>query len=139
MKLFLQIFLALVLLNGALFGNDFREVFKISLKKDEPKKILVKYANREKLFKFRWTLYKNEGLVVLSSYDTFVKQHVLYLNHTNQSFRTELRGRGEKLFTPPYFLLKFKAFDAKKDKAKFELYLYDSELEIKLRFLKNKN
>ena len=121
------------------FANNFREVFKISLKKDEQKKILVKYANREKLFVFRWTLYANGGLVTLYRYDNFVAQNVLYLNHRNQSFRLKLRDDGKSFYNPPYFLLKFKEFDTKKKEAKFELYLYDNEMQIELKFLKNKN
>jgi len=139
MRAVLQVFLALGMLMSVTFANDFREVFKISLKKDEQKKILVKYANKEKLFEFRWTLYVNDGLVTLYKYDDFVAQNVLYLNHKNQSLRIKLRDDGQNYYNPPYFLLKFKDFDAKKQKAKFELYLYDNEMQIELKFLKNKN
>lgn len=121
------------------FANDFRELFKISLKKDEQKKILVKYANKEKLFEFRWTLYVNDGLVTLYKYDDFVAQNVLYLNHKNQSLRIKLRDDGQNYYNLPYFLLKFKDFDAKEKEAKFELYLYDNAMQIELKFLKNKN
>ena len=139
MKSVLQVLLALLLLNSASFANDFRELFKISLKKDEQKKILVKYANKEKLFEFRWTLYVNDGLVTLYKYDDFVAQNVLYLNHRNQSLHIKLRDDGKNYYNAPYFLLKFKDFDAKKQEAKFELYLYDSAMQIELKFLKNKN
>ena len=135
----LQVIFALLLLNGTTFANDFREVFKISLKKDEPKKILVKYDDRERLFTFRWTLYVNDGLVTLQSYDACVTQNVLYLNHKNQSIRIKLRNDGKNYYRFPYFLLKFNAFDVKKNEAKFELYLYDNNMQIALKFLKNKN
>ncbi|QOP45453.1 hypothetical protein [Sulfurimonas paralvinellae] len=137
MRIFLQILLPLVLLGSASFANDFKEVFKISLKKDEQKKILVKYADKEKLFVFRWTLYVNDGLVTLYSYDKFVAQNMLYLNHKNQSLRIKLRDDGQNYYNPPYFLLKFKAFE--NNEAKFELYLYDPQMQIALKFLKNKN
>ena len=139
MRAVLQIFLALSLLSSVTFANDFRELFKISLKKDEQKKILVKYANKDKLFEFRWTLYVNDGLVTLYKYDDFVAQNMLYLNHKNQSLRVKLRDDGKNYYNPPYFLLKFKDFDAKKQEAKFELYLYDPAMQIELKFLKNKN
>jgi len=135
----LQLFLLLFFINSATFANDFREVFKFSLKKDEQKKILVKYNNRSKEFVFRWTLYINDGLVTLYKYDDFVAQNVLYLNHKNQSLRIRLRNSGQDYYNPPYFLLKFKEFDFKKKKAKFELYLYDEKMQIRLKFLKNKN
>ena len=140
MKAILQIFVLLFFFfSSAVFANDFRESFKITLKKDEQKKILVKYANKEKVFAFRWTLYVNDGLVVLHSYDKFVAQNVMYLNHKNQSIRIVLKEDGKSFYRSAYFLLKFKAFDAKKNEAKFELYLYDNEMQIELKFLKNKN
>jgi len=135
----LQVFLLLFFLNSATFANDFREVFKFSLKKDEQKKILVKYNNKKKAFIFRWTLYINDGLVTLYKYDGCVAQNVLYLNHKNQSLRITLRSGGQDYYNPPYLLLKFKEFDLKKKKAKFELYLYDDKMQIRLKFLKNKN
>jgi len=138
-KSILQIILALLFVcNSVVFANDFREVFKFSLKKDEQKKILVKYDNKEKIFVFRWTLYVNEGLVILSSYDGCVAQKLLYLNHKNQSFRLQLKSTEVDFYNPPYFLLKFKEFDSKKKQVKFELYLYDDKMQIALKFLKNK-
>jgi hypothetical protein len=137
---FILQFALLALLSATLFATDFREVFKISLKKDEPKKILVKYAyDIERLYKFRWTLYKNDGLVLFYSYDGVVYQNILYLNHKNQSFKTVLRLDSKHRYHPPYLLLKFKSFDFKTKEAKFELYLYDKESEVRLKLLKNKN
>ena len=138
MKSILQIFVAVLLCNAALFANDLQEVKKISLKKDEQKKILVKYDDKKKLFKFRWTLYINDGLVILRSYDKRVAQNVLYLNHKNQSFRVELKTRGADFYNVPYILVKFKEFDFKKNIAKFELYLSDDKDQIKLKILQNK-
>ena len=138
MKIVLQVFFVLFFINSTIFANDFREAFDFSLKKDEQKKILVKYDNKKKIFVFRWTLYVNEGLVTLYSYDGCVAQNVLYLNHKNQSFRLKLKSSGMDYYNPPYFLLKFKEFDSKKKKAKFELYLYDDKMQIALKFLKNK-
>jgi len=137
-KSILQIFVVVLLCNAALFANDLQEVKKISLKKDEQKKILVKYDNKKRLFKFRWTLYVNEGLVVLRSYDKTVAQNILYLNHKNQSFRVELKTRGSDFYNVPYILVKFKEFDFKKNIAKFVLYLSDDKEQIRLEIVKNK-
>jgi hypothetical protein len=111
----LQVFTILLLFSSVTFANNFKEVFKISLKKDEQKKILVKYDNKERLFKFRWTLYKNDGLVIFHAYDKMVAQNILYLNHKNQSVRVILRNDGQNFYNPPYFLLKFKEFNPKKE------------------------
>lgn len=129
----LKFFLFLTLFSN-LFSNDFRDIHKISLKKDEEIKIYVKYANRNKLFKFRWTLYKNGGLVIHRKYDRVVGQNILYLNHTNQSFRVTLKPSGLQVFNLPYLLVKFKEF--KKNMAKFEIYLKDDNEEINLKYPK---
>lgn len=125
-------------MNSALLANDLEEVRKISLKKDEQKKILVKYDNKTRLFTFRWTLFINDGLVILRSYDRTVAQNILYLNHKNQSFRVELKTRGADFYNVPYILVKFTEFDFKKNIAKFELYLSDNKDQITLEILKNK-
>lgn len=124
------------LLYSSLGANDFREVRKISLKKDEQIKIYVKYGAYKKLFTFRWTLYVNDGLVIHRAYDKIVGQNVLYLNYKNQSFRQELLPRGVERRYLPYILVKFKEFDFKKNKALFELYLSDEELKVKVEYPK---
>jgi len=111
---------------------------EFSLQKDEQKKILVKYEGREKLFKFRWTLYINDGLVIHRSYDKIVKQGVLYAQSRNQSFKQELISRGAAYYDVPYVLVKFKEFDLKKNEAKFQIFLFDKNNEIRWIFLKNK-
>jgi len=128
----LQIFLLLVLLPSLGFSNDYRVNMTISLAKDEQKKILVKYEGNSKLFKFNWTLYKNQGLVVHRAYDKIVAQNILYQREKNRFFRLELKSRGANNFNPPYLLVKFKEFDYETKRAIFELFLYDRDLEIKL-------
>ena len=124
-----------LLLCGALFANELIKVKEWHLKKDETKKILVKYASSEKLLTFRWTLYKNDALVVFSSYDQMVSQHLLYLNHPNQSLRVELTSRGAHDFVVPYMLIKFDDFDFARHEAKISLWLYDKRHEIYLKYL----
>ncbi|MGE4419017.1 MAG: hypothetical protein AB7D38_04185 [Sulfurimonas sp.] len=136
MRTLLQAFTLLLFSFSFIFANDFREVREISLKKDEQKKILVKYDNKDKLFTFRWTLYKNGGLVVFRSYDRIVAQNVLYLRHKNQSFRFELKSRGTDFYKVPYMLVKFKEFDQKSQEAKFEIFLSDDKGQIVLEDLK---
>ncbi|MDD2789092.1 MAG: hypothetical protein PHU40_00325 [Sulfurimonas sp.] len=135
MKIVVQIFILLIFGISGVFANDFREVKEIALKKDEQTKILVKYGTIEKLFKFRWTLYANGGLVIHRSYDRKVAQNVLYLNHKNQSFRVELKGRGADGYNVPYVLVKFKEFKHETKEAIFELLLSDEKLQIELKYL----
>lgn len=137
MNVVLQVFITLILQFSVIFANDFREVKEISLKKDEQKKILVKYDKYERLFKFRWTLYKNDALVVFRSYDKIVSQNVLYLNHKNQSFRFKLKNSGSNFYNVPYLLVKFKEFDYEKNEAIFEIFLSDDDMQIEIKYLKN--
>jgi len=137
LKSFLQVFTLLIFSFSFIFANEFREIKEISLKKDEQKKILVKYGNKEKLFKFRWTLYKNGGLVIFRSYDRVVAQNILYLRHKNQSFRLELKSRGADFYNVPYMLVKFKEFKQDTGEALFELLLSDEKHQISLQDLKN--
>ncbi|WP_373036343.1 hypothetical protein [Sulfurimonas sp.] len=137
MKLYLQVFVFLALFFSGVVADEFRDITTISLKKDEQKKILVKYDSISKLFKFNWTLYKNEGLVVHRSYDRIVAQNILYLRRKNQSFRLELRPRGADFYAAPYVLVKFKEFKYETNEAVFELFLSDKSMEISLKDLKN--
>lgn len=132
----LQVFLLLAFISNLSFGDEYREKMTISLSKDEQKKILVKYEENSKLFKFSWTLYKNLGLVIHRSYDKVVAQNILY-KMRNRFFRLELRSRGASNFNPSYLLVKFKEFDYETKKATFELFLYDRDLEIELVDLNN--
>ena len=122
---------------SCVWANDFRDATEVSLQKDEQKKILVKYDSNERLFKFRWTLYQNGGLVIHRSYDGVVAQNILYLRNKNQSFRLELKPRGADFYNVPYVLVKFKEFDLQKKEAKFELFLSDDKMQIELQDLKN--
>jgi hypothetical protein len=117
-------------------ANEYRDIVTIKLKKDEHKKILVKYDKNEKLFKFRWTLYVNGGLVVLRSYDRVVAQNVLKLNHKNQSFRVELKSRGVD-YRVPYLLVKFKEFNHETNEATFDMFLSDENMQVTLKYLQN--
>ena len=137
MKIILQVFIVVFLCISGVNANDFRDIQEISLKKDEQKKILVKYGKIEKLFKFSWTLYKNGGLVIFRSYDKVVAQNILYLRHSNRSFRLELKSRGADFYNVPYVLVKFKEFNYETNEAVFELFLSDKQEQISLKHLKN--
>ena len=137
MKLFLQLLLSLVLLTSTVLGDQYRDVKTIILKKDEQKKILVKYGDITKLFKFNWTLYKNEGLVIHRSYDKIVAQNILYLREKNRTFRLELMPRGSGHYNPAYVLVKFKEFKYETREAIFEVFLFDKKMQVSMKYMKN--
>jgi hypothetical protein len=136
LNFFLQVITLLAFSYSFIFASDLVETKEILLKKDVQKKILVKYADKEKLFKFRWTLYKNGGLVVFRSYDKIVAQNVLYLRHENQSFRVELKTKGADSYNVPYMLVRFKEFKQDTKEALFEILLFDDKKQILLEELK---
>lgn len=134
---FLQFLILLFFFQSMLIANTYRDMVKVSLKKDEQKRVLVKYGRIQKLFQFRWTLFVNDGLIILKSYDDIVSQNILYANHKNQSFRVELLSRGAKYHKTPYILVKFIEFDYEKNVAKFELFLSDDEIGVRVKYLKS--
>ena len=137
MRNILQVLTLLGVLFSFSCSDELKALVNVSLKKDEQKKILVKYESYKKLFKFRWTLYTNETLILFKSYGKKESQHVMKLNHQNQSFRINLKPKGAGNFDIPVLLVKFKEFDFEKNLALFELSLSDKNYEISLEYLKN--
>lgn len=115
-----------------------RESKSFILKKDELAKILVKSEGQERLLNFRWTLYADKALVVHESFDRFVGQHVLYVGHTNQSFRKVLLSTQKTQRDVPYIIVVFKKFDDGNKTAQMDLFLIDKENRIVLDYLTNK-
>ena len=137
MRIILRIFLLLIFVFSLSNALDFKQTKIIKLKKDEQKKILVKYDNFVKLFEFRWTLYKNGGLVIHRSYDKIISQNVLYTRYKNNSFRLELKSTGaSKTYSTPYMLVKFEEFDYKTNEAIIKLFLYDEDGNVNLKYIK---
>ncbi|OIP53206.1 MAG: hypothetical protein AUK54_09605 [Helicobacteraceae bacterium CG2_30_36_10] len=135
MKSISLILIYLLFFSTLLFANEFRDIKLIKLKKDEQKKILVKYDEKGKLFKFRWTLYKNGGLVIFRSYDRVVAQNILYLRNKNRSFMFNLKPKGARFYNVPYVLVKFKEFNYETGEALFELFLSDKNKQINFKYL----
>lgn len=115
-----------------------RESKSFILKKDELAKILVKSEGQERLLNFRWTLYTDKALVVHESFDRFVGQHILYVGHTNQSFRKVLLSSEKTSRDIPYIIVVFKKFDDGNKTAQMDLFLIDKENRIVLDYLTNK-
>ena len=136
MKPFFKLFISLSLLFSAASAIEFKDMYKVSLKKDEQTEIFVKYAAYKRVFKFRWTLYTNEGLIVFHSYDKRVKQNILYLNTKNQTFKVLLKSKGADFYEVPYLLVKFEEFDFEKHEAKFKIFLSDKKSQIKIKYPK---
>lgn len=135
-RVFLRFFLILILASSVSFALDYKQTKLIRLKKDEQKKILVKYEEFIKLFEFRWTLYKNGGLIIHRSYDKIISQNILYKRYKNNSFRLELKSPGSSNYNVPYILIKFEEFDYITNEAVLKLFLYDNTDKISLDEIK---
>lgn len=122
---------------SAALSDEFRNVTTLKLKKDEYKTYIIRYDKVEKFFFFRWTLYVNNGLVVLQSYDRFPAQHVLKLGYRNNSFKVHLKTK-DTYHKTPYILIKFDEFDPQKKLATLKMFLYDESLDIKMEEIKEK-
>jgi len=118
-------------------ANEYQYEETIELSKDEYKKFLVKYDEIQKMFKFRWTLYANDTLVVLRSYDRIVAQNILELRAKRKSFRVDLKPSGAGYNDTPYVLIKFVEYDYSTNKAVFKLFLSDRNLKVGLEHLEN--
>jgi hypothetical protein len=106
-------------------GGFWKQEVEVSLKKDEFQEVKVFDPLREKQLFFRWTLYINEGLVVIAHYDRYPHQYVLYKkDYRRDSFRVRLGGKREEI------LVQFSDFDLKKKKAKFTIYTKSRNVEV---------
>ncbi len=105
------------------------KTYHFSLKKDQIATILFYKKDDPKPyeFKFRWTLYAGNQVIVLSNYRGFPRQHTLFFKANLNSFRQSLIS--EKLkhsLTKTYLLLTMNDFDEKKKSINFTIYIRDS-------------
>ncbi|MDP3466583.1 MAG: hypothetical protein Q8R86_12510 [Sulfuricurvum sp.] len=132
----IKVFLLAWVLLFSGYGEPWRETKSFTLKKDEVAKILVKTTSpkQEKVFFWRWTLYTDKALVVHESFDRFVGQHILNLEH-HQSFRKRLLNAVKSEKDVPYAIVVFKKFDDVNKTAQFDLLLIDQEKRVILDYL----
>lgn len=128
-------FLFCIALVGVVTAEPLSVVKSFTLKKDEVAKVMIKSEGQERLLTFRWTLYRDQQLVVHESFDRFVGQHVLNTGYTNQSFRKTLLPSKKTVRDIPYALVMFKKFDEASKSAQLDLFIIDKEKRINLDYL----
>ena len=101
----------------------------IYLKKDYPVIYNINYLNKTYILKFRWTLYKNDGIVMLYDYQGFPFQNILYKNFQTNGFKKFIRWQEKP--TSPYFMIYFKDFS--NNVAKFQFLIYNPKMNIKIK------
>ncbi|MEY4505077.1 MAG: hypothetical protein RL154_1374, partial [Pseudomonadota bacterium] len=107
----------------------------ITLKRNQIAKYHLIIDGVSKFLTFRWTLYVNEGLVMLYEYEKFTFQNILYISNQLQGYRLNLKNRAENAFDYPFALIVFAEFDDKKQEAMFEFFLKDEKRTILLERL----
>ncbi|WP_457592215.1 hypothetical protein [Hydrogenimonas sp.] len=128
-RTFFAVFFVLLLtpLFGAGDGWDHYATF--SLEKDQKQTIEIHEGKRIHRLTFRWTLYKNGGLVMHVNYDKHSYQPLLYARYRLDSYKIDLFPKADDAsrqnFETPYALIAFKAFDGKKRRAALDLMIKD--------------
>ncbi len=131
----------LLLLASLLFGADENAItwnFKdeVELRKDQTAAYQIAIDDKMYTLQFRWTLFVNEGLVMLYKLDKFPFQNILYKDYKLNSFKIELKNRAENAYYKPYAIVVFKDFDAKKKLATFSVFIRDEKRPLQAeRFL----
>lgn len=93
----------------------------LELKKEQVYTAHFDLGNVQKKLEFRWTLFKNQGLVLHIRYDKFNHQVVLYQDYQRNAFKLPLSRGDNTLKDDPQLLLYFKDFADKK--AHLKLYI----------------
>lgn len=107
----------------------------VELKKDQVAKYSLIIDNKAFDVQFRWTLFVNDGLVMLYNYAgddglRFKKQNVLYAKYRLDGFKIELKERATNAIYRPYIYISFKNYDKKTKKALFHVFLKDEKRSI---------
>jgi hypothetical protein len=113
----------LLLLGGTLFGRYWDYEYEITLEKDEVAEYLITDRVREKTFTFRWTLYINNGLILVVNLDGYPYQKILYKDYNRNSFQMKLHGKRALL------MVEFSEFDVENKKASFLVLVKNSSVE----------
>lgn len=115
----------LVLCGDPLFALWKAERF-IELKKDEFYVLTLQAGAVQKTLFFRWTLLKNEGLVMHLNYDSFPHQFVLYQDYKRACYEVPLwRVEKHHQTKGPFFLLCFKDYHRTNKIATLKYYIYE--------------
>lgn len=94
----------------------------LSLEKEQVYKANFSVGAVQKELEFRWTLYKNYGLILHIRYDKFNHQVVLYTDYQRNSYKILLGNSTEKR-AAPHLVMFFKEFINKEEKAYLKLYI----------------
>ena len=98
----------------------------ITLRKYEFYALTFRTNNAQKSLFFRWTLLKNDGLVMHLNYDSYPHQFVLYQDYQRACYTIPLLKPEQRSYTKePFFVLCFKDYHRGQKVATLKFYIYD--------------
>ncbi len=128
----------ILFLSSFLWGIDWDYTHLFVLKKDQIAKVKIFKSDGSKLsgdLRFRWTLFVNEGLVLLVKYEGFPTQYVLYKKYQRDSIRIWIKKKPSKEWLASYLLIQFSDFDLKKDLAFLKVFIKDPSKDMDVSFI----
>jgi len=136
-------FFAFLFFAVSLTATDWEYTYTFRLKKDETARIevhknLQNPSSLSGVMEFRWTLYKNEGLVLLVKYEGFPRQYVLYRKNDRDFIKISLSKKPPKEWLESYLLMKFEDFDEKSYTAVLGVFIKSPLKEFEVSFIEPK-
>ena len=95
----------------------------LSLEKEQVYKANFSVGAVQKELEFRWTLYKNYGLILHIRYDKFNHQVLLYTDYQRNAYKISLGRGNSSQKDDPHLIMYFKEFADKDKKAHLKLYI----------------
>ncbi len=89
----------------------------LSLEKEQVYKANFSVGAVQKELEFRWTLYKNYGLILHIRYDKFNHQVLLYTDYQRNAYKISLGRGNSSQKDDPHLIMYFKEFADKDKKA----------------------
>jgi len=121
----------------ALPKTYWKSQYIVELKKDEVLRVkLTPKDGKPQELRYRWTLHKDDGLVVILRYDGFVNQFVLYPFYQVDSYKQFLYPE-TKEYQKPFFLLKFLEFDRRKNVARLQNFVFEAGMKMEIEYLQD--
>ncbi len=129
----MRCFALVVLLFGLCCADNWKYQRDLDLRKDEMYHLTFQEGANIKDLYFRWTLHKNEGLVMHLNYDGFVHQFILYERYHRRGFRLQLFKPDPRATTSaPYLWLLFEDYNYDTEIASLRLLVHDGNRNVAL-------
>ena len=124
---------ALLVLASVCVADNWKYTRDFDLKKDEMYHLTFQEGSNIKDLYFRWTLHKNEGLVMHLNYDGFVHQFILYERYHRRGYRLQLFKPDPRAITSaPYLWILFQDYNYDTEIAYLRLLVHDGNRNVTL-------